>query len=147
MPSLSQPNTRQCFHRTVWHQSNISTFRSEWVATVTDYIEQTHWAVTICNVQAITNSTKITYKHVAMYEHVPDAHYDVIKNVFRIVGPLWRETTRHRWFPSQRPATRSFDVFLDLCLNKRLSKESIHQWFATPSRSLWRHCNAIGTIL
>ena len=25
-------------------------------------------------------------------------------------------------FPAQRPVTRSFDVFLDLCLNKRLSK-------------------------
>ena len=27
-------------------------------------------------------------------------------------------------FPSQRPMTRSFDVFIDLCLNKRLSKHS-----------------------
>ena len=26
-------------------------------------------------------------------------------------------------FPSQRPATRSFDVFSDLCLNNRLSKQ------------------------
>ena len=26
-------------------------------------------------------------------------------------------------FPSQRPVTRSFDVFFDLCLNKRLSKQ------------------------
>ena len=27
-------------------------------------------------------------------------------------------------FPTQRPVTRSFDVFFDLCLNKRLSKQS-----------------------
>ena len=27
-------------------------------------------------------------------------------------------------FPAQRPVTRSFDVFFDLCLNKRLSKQS-----------------------
>ena len=27
-------------------------------------------------------------------------------------------------FPSQRPVTRSFGVFFDLCLNKRLSKQS-----------------------
>ena len=27
----------------------------------------------------------------------------------------------HREFPSQRPVTRSFDVFFDLCLNKRVS--------------------------
>ena len=37
--------------------------------------------------------------------------------------------------------TRSFDVFFDLCLSKRLSKESRRRWFETPSRSLWRHCN------
>ena len=45
-------------------------------------------------------------------------------------------------FPSQRPVTRSFDVFFDLRLNKQLSKQSSGWWFETPSRSLWRHCNA-----
>ena len=44
-------------------------------------------------------------------------------------------------FPSQRPVTRSFDVFFDLRLNKRLSKQSWGWWFETPSRSLWRHRN------
>ena len=44
-------------------------------------------------------------------------------------------------FPSQRPVTRSFDVFFDLRLNKRLSKQSWGWWFETPSRPLWRHCN------
>ena len=27
-------------------------------------------------------------------------------------------------FPAQRPVTRSYDVFFDLCLNKRLGKQS-----------------------
>ena len=45
-------------------------------------------------------------------------------------------------FPAQRPVTRSFDVFFDLRLNKRLSKQSWGWWFETPSRPLWRHCNA-----
>ena len=44
-------------------------------------------------------------------------------------------------FPTQRPVTRSFDVFFDLGLNKRLSKQSWGWWYETPSRSLWRHCN------
>ena len=44
-------------------------------------------------------------------------------------------------FPSQRPVTRSFDVFFDLRLNKRLSKQSWGWWFETPSRPLWRHYN------
>ena len=43
--------------------------------------------------------------------------------------------------PWQKPVTRSFDVFFDLCLNKRLSKQSWCWWFQTPSHSLWRHCN------
>ena len=46
-------------------------------------------------------------------------------------------------FPAQRPVTRSFDVFFDLPLNKRLRKQSWGWWFETPSRSLWRHCNVL----
>ena len=50
-------------------------------------------------------------------------------------------------FSSQRPVTRRFDVFVDLRLNKRLSKYSRHRWFETPSRSLWRHCNEITKMI
>ena len=42
-------------------------------------------------------------------------------------------------FPSQRPWTRTFNVFFDLRPNKRLNKQS--RRFETPSRPLWRHCN------
>ena len=45
-------------------------------------------------------------------------------------------------FPSQRPVTRSFGVFFDLRLNKRLSKQSWGWWFETLSCPLWRHCDA-----
>ena len=40
-------------------------------------------------------------------------------------------------FLAQRPVTRSFDVFFDLRLNKRLSKHSWGWWSDTPPRSLW----------
>ena len=46
-------------------------------------------------------------------------------------------------FPLQRPVTRSFDIFFDLYLNKRLSKQSWGWWFETPSCPLWRHVNEI----
>ena len=49
-------------------------------------------------------------------------------------------------FPSQRPATRSFDVFFDLRLNKPLSEQSWGCWFEMPSRSLWLHCNEFQSI-
>ena len=45
-------------------------------------------------------------------------------------------------FPSLRPVTQSFDVFFDLCLNKRLSKQSRRGWFETPLYSSWRYCDA-----
>ena len=45
-------------------------------------------------------------------------------------------------FPSQRPVRRSFlEVFIDLRLNKRLSKQSWGRWYKTPLRWLWRYCN------
>ena len=46
-------------------------------------------------------------------------------------------------FPAQRPVTRSFDVFFDLRLNKRLSKQSWGWWFEMLSNPLWRHSNEI----
>ena len=46
-------------------------------------------------------------------------------------------------FHSQRPVTRSFDISVDLRLNKRLSKQSGRRWFKTLSRPPWRHCNVI----
>ena len=48
-------------------------------------------------------------------------------------------------FPTQRPVTRSFDVFFHLRLNKRLSKQWWGWWFETLSGPLWRHCN--GTLM
>ena len=44
-------------------------------------------------------------------------------------------------FPPQRPVTRSFDVFFELPLNKRLSKQCWGWWFETSLCSLWRHSN------
>ena len=56
-------------------------------------------------------------------------------NIFRVTGPLCGEIS------TKRPVMRSFDVFLDLRLNKRLSKQSWGWWFETLSCSLWCHCN------
>ena len=46
-------------------------------------------------------------------------------------------------FPSQRPVTQSFDVFFDLRLNKRLTKQSWGWGFGTPWCSLWHHRNVL----
>ena len=64
-------------------------------------------------------------------------------NIFRVTGPLRGEFTGPGEFPAQRPVPRSFDVFFDLSLNKRLSKQPWGWWFETPPRSLWRQCNVL----
>ena len=46
-------------------------------------------------------------------------------------------------FPTQRPVTRSFDVYFDLRPNKGLSKQWRGWWFEMQSCSLWRHFNAM----
>ena len=62
-------------------------------------------------------------------------------NIFRVTGLSCGEFTGPGDFPTQRPVTRSFDVFFDLHLNKQLSKQPWGWWFETPSWSLWRQCN------
>ena len=44
-------------------------------------------------------------------------------------------------FPAQRPVTWNLDVFFDLHLNKRLSKQLSRWWFQMPSCPLWHHCD------
>ena len=69
-------------------------------------------------------------------------------NIFRVTGHLCGEficagnSPVNGEFPSQRPFTRSFDVFCDLRRNKPLSKQSWVWRFEMPSRLLWRHCNS-----
>ena len=46
-------------------------------------------------------------------------------NIFRVTGHLCGEFTGPRWIPRTKASdTQSFDVFFDLRLNKRLSKQS-----------------------
>ena len=53
-------------------------------------------------------------------------------HIFRVTGHLCGE---------QRPVTRSFGLFFDLRLNKRLNKQSWGWWFETLSHPLWSHRN------
>ena len=79
----------------------------------------------------------------ALSQHVVRCVYMMTSsngNIFRVTGHLSLVTGE---IPAEKPVTRSFDVFFDLRLNKRLRKQSWGWWFETPSRPLWRHCNAL----
>ena len=82
-----------------------------------------------------------------MQDHVKFMMTSSNGNIFRVTGPLCGDFTGPGEFPTQRPVTRSFDVFFDLRLNKRLSKQSWGWSFGTPSWSLWRHRNVNHVIM
>ena len=59
-------------------------------------------------------SATITFGHMMMSSN---------GNIFSVTGPLCGEFTGPGEFPTQRPVTRSFVVFFDLRLDKRLSEQ------------------------
>ena len=63
-------------------------------------------------------------------------------NIFRVAGPLRKESTGHQWIPLTEASGMKLCYFLsDLRVNKQLSKQSRCRWFEAPSCSLRRHCN------
>ena len=68
-------------------------------------------------------------------------------NIFRVTGHLCGEFTGPGEFSTQRPVTRSFDVYFDLRPNKWLSKQSWGWWFETLSCPLWRHRNDMSVTM
>ena len=64
-------------------------------------------------------------------------------NIFRVTGPWWWESTGDRWIPLSKASDAELWCVFYLRLNKRLTKQSRHRRFETPSRSLWRHPNVM----
>ena len=62
-------------------------------------------------------------------------------NIFRVTDPLCGEFIDHRWIPLRKASDAELWCFVDLSLNKRLSKQSWSWWFETPLRSSLRHRN------
>ena len=100
---------------------------------------------TLLTIWKYKKSQTMTWSHETMLYHryhwLTHYHDDVIKwkHILRywpfvqgIHGPPVNSPHKRQW--------RSFDVFFDLRMNKRLSKQWRGWWFDTPSHSLWRHC-------
>ena len=64
-------------------------------------------------------------------------------NIVRVTDHLCGNSPVTGEFSAQRPVPRSFDVFFDLLLGKRLSKQWWGWWFETPLRPSWRHYDVI----
>ena len=64
-------------------------------------------------------------------------------NIFRATGHLCGEFTGYRYITHTMASDAELWCFLDLRLNKRLSKQWWGWWFETPSRPLWRQRNGL----
>ena len=95
----------------------------------------------------MTEESFLHYWHIRWWRFEPH-NDDVIKwKPFPRYWPFVRGIHRSPVtgeFPAQRAVMRSFDVFFDLRLSKRLSKQLRGWWLEMPSRTLWRHCNDTG---
>ena len=80
--------------------------------------------------------------HMITYIHQSSVHHGVIKEKhFPRYWPFVRGIHRSAVVSPHKGQWRGALMFSLICLNKWLSKQSRSQWFETPSRSLWRHCN------
>ena len=61
-------------------------------------------------------------------------------NIFRVTGLCAGNSPVPVNSPHKGQWRGAFDVFFDLRLNKRLSKQTWGWWFETLSSSLWRQC-------
>ena len=64
-------------------------------------------------------------------------------NIFRVTGPLWGESTGHRWIPHTKASDEELWCFIWSASEQTVEKKQQlrRRWFETPSRSLWRHPN------
>ena len=64
-------------------------------------------------------------------------------NVFRVTGPLWGESTEHRWIPLTKTSDSGLWCFRWYAPEQTVGQQSKRRWFETPWRSLWRNCNVL----
>ena len=65
----------------------------------------------------------------------------LVRSKFKVTTWVQHPIDSHPFMSIQPPMTRSFHVFFDLSLNKRLRKQLWGWWFETPPCPFWRHCN------
>ena len=103
---------------------------TEVLITVTVIYLSFHICITLLKLRAKSSTKHAFY---TLYYWVYMFHFMMTAsngNIFRVTGPLCREFTGHRWFPTQRPLARSFDVIF-----------RINGWANNREAGDWRqHC-------
>ena len=125
-----------CSHYMDWKKKRFPQNYGKWGSEITKSSKQSGLNFTFLKKWHGVKFYSGCWKSGSLYRSCTD-HDDVIK---------WKHFPRY-WpfvrgeFPTQRPVTLSFDVYFDLRLNKRLSKQSQGWWFETLLCPLWLHSN------
>ena len=128
----------------VYQQSNYNCINPSWPS---DVIWRHWFGITLVQVMGLLpDGNKPLSEQMFTYHRWGPVvfmwHDDVIKwKHFPRNWPFVRGIHRSRWIPHTKPVTRSFDVFFDLRLNKRLSKQWWGWWTETLLLPLCRHRN------
>ena len=107
----------------------------------------------LCRTNAISYGGRIRYGGTDDYKIVYVDHVDIAALKPEYTKSWWRHQMdifspllslcESPVDPSKGQWRGALIFLFDLCLNKRLSKQSRRRWFETPSRSLCRHCNVM----
>ena len=92
----------------------------------------------------VTGKTFPYYAAPSHYHHMMTSSN---RNIFRVTGHLCGEFIGPRWNPRTKASDAELNVFLDLRLNKRLSKQSWGWWFETLPHPLWLHSTDFADLL
>ena len=122
-------------------KSFLKWFFCHWynVFSAIDFLHPTNDPKTLNELNDVFISNRLTLIHTLMMTSSNG-------NIFALLAICVGNSPVTGEFPAQRPVTRSVDVFFDLRLNERLSKQWWGWWFETPSRPLWCHWNGIRLI-
>ena len=107
----------------------------------------------LCRTNAISYGGRIRYGGTDDYKIVYVDHVDITALKPEYSKSWWRHQMdifsallslcESPLDPSKGQGRGALIFLFDLCLNKRLSKQSRRRWFETPSRSLCRQCNVM----
>ena len=68
-------------------------------------------------------------------------YWPFVRGIQQSLWILLTKASGHRWIPPTQASDAEMLCFFDLCLNKRLNKQSRSRCFKTSLCPLWRHCN------
>ena len=142
-PDYQQRNNKDLQPYESWRNPRVTdVFPLQRVSNMeSDFLSWSLMKIRVCFIWVLSlqdiNKTNIRWCHIAWWRHQ-------MEKFSALLAICAGNSPDNGELLAQRPVTRSFIVFFDLHLFKRLNKQLKGWWFERPSHPLWRHRNDIG---